>query len=86
MASMKLRHAAALVLVGWYLMVPPVHDGKPDTQAPISAWKVFRKLDSEAACQQWKVKAETRARRAGRYGPRPDFVCIASHDPQLKEK
>jgi hypothetical protein len=23
MAGMKLRHAAALVLCGWYLMVPP---------------------------------------------------------------
>jgi hypothetical protein len=28
MAHMNLRHAAALALVAWYLMVPPV--GKPD--------------------------------------------------------
>ena len=28
----------------------------------------------------------TRARRAGRYGPRPDFMCIASDDPRLKGK
>ena len=23
---MKLRHTAALALVGWYLMVPPIYD------------------------------------------------------------
>jgi hypothetical protein len=86
MAVMKPLHAAALAMVGWYLMMPPVHDGQPDTQAPISAWKVFRTFDSTAACQEWKLKLETRARRAGRYGPRPDFMCIASDDPRLKEK
>jgi hypothetical protein len=80
------HHAAALALVVWYLMIPPVHEGKPNTQAPLSAWTVFRRFDSEAACQQWKLKVETRARRAGRYGPRPDFMCIASDDQRLKEK
>jgi hypothetical protein len=51
---MKLRHAAALALVGWYLMMPPLRGGgKPDDQAPISAWTVFRKFDSTAACQEW---------------------------------
>jgi hypothetical protein len=83
---MKLRHTAALVLVGWYLMIPPVHDGQPDTQAPISAWTVFRRFDSAAACQKWKLNVETRARRAGKYGPSPDFTCIATDDPRLKEK
>jgi hypothetical protein len=39
---MKLGHAAALAVIGWYLMIPPVHDGQPDTQAAISAWTVFR--------------------------------------------
>jgi hypothetical protein len=81
-----LRHAAAFALVGWYLMVPPVHDGQPDIQAPISSWTVFRRFDSAAACQKWKLNVETRARRAGRYGPRPDFMCIATDDPRLKEK
>ena len=62
---MNPRHAVALTLVGWYLMLPPVHDGQPDTQAPISAWTVFCKFDSAAACQEWKLRLETRARRSG---------------------
>jgi hypothetical protein len=34
MAGMKPRHAAALVLVGWYLMVPPlIHVPKADNPA-----------------------------------------------------
>jgi hypothetical protein len=83
---MKSRHATALALVGWYLMIPPVRGGQPDTQAPISAWTVFRRFDSAAACQEWKLKLETRARRAGKYGPRPVFMCVATEDPRLKAK
>jgi hypothetical protein len=42
---MKLRHAAALALVGWYLMVPPASPNYPesmtiDTAAPLSQWLV----------------------------------------------
>lgn len=44
---MKFRHAAALALVGWYLMVPPW--GKTD--APISKWHNYKPFDSAAACQ-----------------------------------
>lgn len=85
--TMSCRHAAVLALVGWYLIIPPVRGGaQPDTQAPISAWTVFRKFDSAAACREWKLKLETQARRAGKYGPRPDFMCVASDDPRLKEK
>jgi hypothetical protein len=35
---MNLRHAAALALVGWYLMVPPSTGGKLDTKAPLPQW------------------------------------------------
>jgi len=42
---MKLRHAAALALVGWYLMTPPPllplpakGDPQPDLRAPLSEW------------------------------------------------
>jgi hypothetical protein len=57
--TMNCRQAAMLALAGWYLMLPPVHGGaQPDTQAPISQWKVFRKFDSETACREWKLKLE----------------------------
>jgi hypothetical protein len=36
---MNPRHAAALALVGWYLMVPPrAQDGSPNIRAPLSEW------------------------------------------------
>ena len=46
-AGMKRRHAAALALVGWYLMVPP--NKKEDT--PLNEWIVRRTYDSAEACQ-----------------------------------
>jgi hypothetical protein len=57
---MKLRHTAALVLVGWYLMVPPLTpEGLNDPNAtlvngtaPISQWVIFRAYDSADQCEQ----------------------------------
>ena len=38
---MNRRHAAALALVGWYLMVPPRKpDGWPGLKAPLLEWTV----------------------------------------------
>jgi hypothetical protein len=45
---MKARHAAALALVGWYLMVPP----NKNEDTPLSEWIVRRTYDSAEACQQ----------------------------------
>src|SRR5215469_5273689 len=59
-AGMKLSHAAALAVIGWNLMMPPVNNGQSDTQAPISAWTVFRFFDSAAACKESKLRLETR--------------------------
>jgi hypothetical protein len=60
MPKMNPRHAAALALVGWYLMVPPVTpEGLTDPnatlvngKAPISQWIIFRAYDSADQCQQ----------------------------------
>jgi hypothetical protein len=62
MTSMNTRHAAALALMGWYLMVPPVHQersGEPlhlDSNAPISRWEVDELApsgyDTVAKCDQ----------------------------------
>jgi hypothetical protein len=53
---MKNRHAAALALVGWYLIVPPVRGtAKSDEQtamtARLSYWPVLEKYDSVGNCQ-----------------------------------
>jgi hypothetical protein len=43
---MTLRKAAALALVGWYLMMPPW--GK--LNAPLSEWVVYQSFDSAENC------------------------------------
>jgi hypothetical protein len=73
---MKLRHAAALALVGWYIMTPPLN-GEPDPSMPISRWYVLKErkeinvqgspeyvvvLKSEQECKQ-KLSEELALRK-----------------------
>ncbi len=65
---MKLRHAAALALVGWYLLIPPLESclgsfyGRPCEQTPLRKWRRSeRTYDSRAKCEEmrnvWVEKA-----------------------------
>jgi hypothetical protein len=49
---MKPRHAAALALVGWYLMVPPrAQDGSPNIRAPLPKWnQASNGFDTASEC------------------------------------
>ena len=55
--GVKTRHAAALALVGWYLMLPPT-DGpglfgvNPD--APIARWEIQTGFDTARECEHEK--------------------------------
>ena len=65
--SMKPRHASALALVGWYLIVPPASDWKrfqaveevsgyfahlgPFYPAPFEKWKKLGEFYSQANCE-----------------------------------
>ena len=54
---MNVRHAAALALVPWYLMVPPV--GKIgrlnlNVNAPFSLWQTFKVYDTENSARAKK--------------------------------
>ncbi len=94
-----IRHAAALALVGWYLMVPPLANApwKVSTEAPISQWQVYRTFPSENECEKFQSAARAK------YEPTSDAElgtikkgtqafarqmtfaeCIASDDPSLK--
>jgi hypothetical protein len=51
----KPRHAAALALVGWYLMLPPFPYSGPskfevDTDASLDKWKIFASYDTASEC------------------------------------
>ena len=66
---MKPRHAAALALVGWHLMWPPVVVIKgpgvhrpptyDDVEAPLNQWTAVGPiLKSEAECQQYRTSLD----------------------------
>jgi hypothetical protein len=52
---MKLRHASALALVGWYLMVPP-RSQTIETQlaTPLSQWITLESFDNADTCKSAK--------------------------------
>jgi hypothetical protein len=92
---MKLRHAAALVLVGWYLMVPPTKDANQiDPSVRLPKWVVLRAFDTANACNEAQDQLRYRVSRLNLQIPVASAVseaaefsqCISSDDPRLKEK
>jgi hypothetical protein len=91
-----LRHAAALALVGWYLMCPPVRGTFPrlriDTSAPLSQWDMAGSYDTAVACAAGHDRAVADLGSADEPDnnwriTRESFrlgLCIASDDPRLK--
>ena len=67
-AAVKLRHAAALALVGWYLMTAPRTSDTPplafDLSAPLNRWKTVGSYDTAAECNKAKTSG-------------PDMMMIA---------
>ena len=92
---MKPRHAAALALVGWYLMVPPDPASELATLEPLHWWFQIGSFDSANGCQ------EARRMMIGRFMTdlQKDYrdttavhgmdafyysECIATDDPRIK--
>ena len=46
--TMKPRHAAALALMGWYLLAPPLYKGEVDEKAPLKEWAVLQSFRTVA--------------------------------------
>ncbi len=57
---MKFRHAAALALVGWYLLMPPIvmegEKAKVDGSVPLSQWHHVRVYETQSACEEENAK------------------------------
>ena len=98
----KLCHAAALALVGWYLLLPPI-DGSAHPMivrsgAPLSQWKSFRSYDTADACERQKngfsyeqytgeiTKEDTPERKAAILRALEASQCVATDDPRLKDQ
>jgi hypothetical protein len=98
---MKPRHAAALALVGWYLMAPP-YVRVPGTQtfrldftAPLASWHAIQSFDTAEECANDQGNVPEALKKLG---PMSDTIleqvkammavsqCISSDDPRLKGK
>ena len=56
---MKPRHAAALALVVWYLMMPPtvtMNSNGPDLSAPLSKWVTGEEMNTLSMCEKKRKK------------------------------
>ena len=97
---MKPRHAAALALVGWYLLIPQIV-GPNDAQstirddAPLSEWERSKTVfDSKAECEE-AIEEDHRIDHlepcetlpcALKHAQGERMRCIATDDPRLKSK
>lgn len=86
---MKSRHAAALALVGWYLMVPPLCSSHwtngNQTACSASAFNYDVPLD------RWRESASFNSLHkceisAAEKGPYTHCKCVSTDDPRLKGK
>jgi len=59
---MKPRHAAALALVGWYLMLPLRKGTAILDDAPIASWKRVDSFDSASECRDATLDFGRRAK------------------------
>jgi hypothetical protein len=83
---MKLRHAAALSLMAWYLMVPPriPNTGEVNKSVPLSQWIIRRSFPRNQGCEAAKDRLQKQglANQAevdamGRRAPHnPEFHCV----------
>ncbi len=54
---MNLRHAAALAVVGWYLMYPPMTSpNQVPTDWPLAEWKNVGSFDTATDCEGVKIQ------------------------------
>jgi hypothetical protein len=96
---MKPRHVAALALVGWYLMVPPLvpqlSEGEPYLGflplAPLSQWTILDSFDSAEECIDAHVKllrdrVIKNVNDEIRLEQAYSARCIATDNPRLKKK
>ncbi len=83
---MRFRYAAALVLIGWYLLIPPqARGGGFDRAAPLSQWFLYGRFDSLPECEHAKAlnqetfkNTDDSLRKAFEQAQ-----CVATDDPRL---
>jgi len=90
---MNIRHAAALVLVGWVLMLPPfIENHRPpevNLNAPLAKWSIDGSFHTAQDCESAKLANEAYDRKQKYIPSLPrdeEAICISTDDPRLKGK
>ena len=80
---MKPRHAAALTLVGWMLVLPPVRErGGRDVRAPLSQWDAdWQTFKSEKECNAFLADTTKQRGWWSTYGG----MCVTENDPRFAQ-
>jgi hypothetical protein len=88
---MKLRHAAAFALVGWYLMLPPTTLNGVDVSVPLSRWRIYQEYNSYRDCVAgWnELQNQTKPDAQIQFPPKEvrqfaAYRCVSSEDSDLK--
>ncbi len=87
---MKLHRAAALTLLGWYLIQPPTHrgaDGKSvvfEDARPLTMWKQIAAYDTAKECQAQISHMWTLPAKVVEFDGVEFLLCVASDDSRLK--
>jgi hypothetical protein len=96
-SDMNPRHPAALTLVVWYLMMPPMTQvsGRPTalTDAPLGQWNTSASFGYSRSCIRYQLaRVDEQKRRSDQVGREywlevfSNSLCVSSDDPRLKEK
>ena len=93
--GMRPRPAAALALVGWYLVTPPsLPNGRLDESAPIGSWDRQESYASSDECKNGRTRLLNLGPASGTTPQELaemrqavlKSLCIATDNPRLKEK
>jgi hypothetical protein len=89
MKAYRVCYAAALALVGWYLMLPPMRGGQPDETAPLSQWVIIESFNTAKECNMLlQADAESRTHFTPANEPllkASAAECVTADDRRFKE-
>jgi hypothetical protein len=79
--KMNTRHATALALVGWYLLIPPIPTNPSDLlQFPLAQWEQFGAYDTAKECESAKEELAKAAVKD------EETACLDSPQSQWKNQ
>jgi hypothetical protein len=89
---MNRKHAVALALVGWYLMIPPTLDPRTqksglfvDPSAPLREWDTLATYETKAECERSHQERFSRV-KAAEQSDSGEADSIARESAELKQQ